>query len=149
MSKKPLNRKQKRALERKRKKLMRKQRIMARRGIREKVVVTGGKAKVVREISKVKQPEPTISEAEMAKRKAEEAIEIMRAQIVELQIKEHNLSGYRRNQAIDTIDRMQKKIKQIEDLIEVYDEWIKRETQMLKLAMETAKGLKKGEKHAK
>lgn len=145
---KQLNRKQRRALERKRKKLIRKQRIMAKRGIkREKVIVKGGKAEVVRE-NKAEQLEPTINQTEIAKRRAEEAIEVMRIQIAELQKIEHRLTGYRRSRAIDTINGMRKKIKQIKDLIEVYDDWIKRETQMQKLAMETAKELKKGEKHA-
>lgn len=126
-----LPRKMRRRLERERKK--RAEKMMKLKKIQEKKIET---------LKNVAPREPTIEGAEKAKIKAEESLEELKSRLFELQNRSHHYTGARRNMAFDTIPKINARIENTKDLIEVYNEWISRQTTIQKLGKDLAEGMK-------
>jgi len=77
--------------------------------------------------------EASIPNAMIAKREAEKALKRLKLKLVELQTMSMGLTGFKLNNTINLIDRINNQIKGMENLIEVYDEWIKRKRMIKKL----------------
>ena len=136
-----MNRQERRRLERERKRRERNPK-------REKNLLMMGRGrKVTRGLQKPPVPKATIAGAVRAKQKAEEHTEMLKTKLIELQTKTDHSTGrqslLRRNVVFDTIERIRERIKQTEDLIEVFNEWIKREKMIEKLGEEVKKNAPK------
>lgn len=131
-----------------RRRLEREKRRRERNPKREKNLLMKGRGrKVARRPQKPPTLKATIAGAMIAKRKAEEHIKTLKIKLVELQTKSTHFTGrqslLRRNMAFDTIDRIHERIKKTEDLIEVYNEWLKRREMIKKLGEEVKKNAPK------
>jgi len=100
-------------------------------------------AKKMETLKNVAPREPTVADANKAKIKAEESLEELKSRLFELQNRSHHYTGARRNMALDTIPKIIARIGDTEDLIEVYNEWINRQTTIQKLGKDLAEGMVK------
>jgi len=85
----------------------------------------------------------TVADAMQAKQKAEESLKILRDKLMELQTNVGRYTGLRRNAALDMITKITNRIKGTENLIAVYEEWLKREKTIEKLGENVKKNAPK------